>query len=174
MMGRPMCLKSCVCDVCGRDFRGAGKNRYFCLNRHKATVHARGGVTEEVTRRGPVCVGDEDYSSVSLEQTEPYATYLCDFMYLLHTKHENIVIPNVNKNEALVYTRDKKVKRTDVEDAVMRCIQAFREHASFFGDDPRFLQIVSSPNFYRGFVKRLKNTHDKNRPAILNNLRLLM
>jgi hypothetical protein len=160
--------------VCGRDFRGAGKNRYFCLNRHKATVHARGGVTEEVTRRGPVCLGDEDYSIVSLEQTEPYATYLCDFMFLLHTKHENIVIPNVNKNEALVYTRDKKVKRTDVEDAVMRCIQAFREHASFFGEDPRFATIVSSPNFYRGFVNRLKNTHDKNRPAILNNLRLLM
>jgi hypothetical protein len=165
--------------VCGRDFRGAGKNRYFCLNRHKATVHARGGATE-VTRRGPVCVGDENYSSVSLEKTEPYATYLCDFMYLLHTKHENIVIPNVNKNECLIYL-DKNVKRTTVEDAVMRCIGSFKERgASFFCDERfeinkmDFVKIVLSEGFYRGFVNRLKNTHDRNdRRAIVNNLRLL-
>jgi hypothetical protein len=154
--------------VCGRDFSGAGKNRYFCLKRHTATVHAAVAAPPPAAEVAvPVCVGDEDYSSLSVIKTDD-ATYLCNFLYLLHTKHQNIVIPNVNRNEALIYTKEHGVKRTTIEDAAMTCIRSFMEHVG--GRE----KIVLSEGFYKGFVRRLKNTHDKSRPAIVNNLRLLI
>lgn len=120
-----------ICPVCNTSFEDAGKNRYYNLKRHIDRVHAGAKITvnnhyDHCTTNNMIILTNMGESQIlklidrsileeiekRLLEGEDMALFLFDKIHCdpKHPENHNVVIPNLGKNELLVYKDNKPIK----------------------------------------------------------------
>lgn len=175
-MGRLPNNELAICPVCKYDFTNGGKDRYRNLKRHIEKLHP--GMTLNITNNNySNChvnnnniivltnLGESQILKLLDEKTlaeidkrllegENMALFLFDRIHCdpEHPENHNVVIPNLSKNEMLVYADGKPKKYTKLDGAKMAVDTFFDDEVPIVKkgvDDPVFDMAMESESSER-------------------------